>query len=290
MQQEKLLDILFNSGESVCVSPNQKAYHSVDLASLWNGDFTLMPVPEAYDQRVFTHDMKDMQLIAINPIKGFRRDENVTAYRSFLVELDDGALKDQFDYVKSIGLPFSVCCYSGSKSLHFAVTLDEDLPDEETYRLFSEWILRIVEKADQKTKNPSRSIRFAGNTRKETGKQMKLIDVRSRVSLSDLMFWLSKYPEKDPRLEYVRRNSTVAPSVEGVPVWVWNKLKDGIDESKGRNNEWFGIFMEFCKAGYEYEDIIESLQDYFTPERDFRITEWKTIAKSAYKRVGKQHG
>jgi hypothetical protein len=285
MQQKKLIELLFNEGETVCVSPNKLGYHSISQDMVWGENIKLQPPPEAFDSTVRWCHRKDIQLIAINPISGFRRDENVTAFRSFLIELDDGGLKDQFDYIKSIGLPYSVCIFSGSKSLHFAVTLNEDLPDEDTYRLYSEWLLRVVSRADQKTKNPSRSIRFAGNLRRETGKEMKIVDFRGRIPLADLMYFLSKHPDKDPRLEYVKRSVEVTAEVNGVPDWIWRKLASGIDESKGRNNEWFGIFMEFAKAGYDYESMVNILEEYFTPERDFTRREWKTIAKSACKRL-----
>lgn len=283
----KMINLMFNKGESICVSPDQYSYHSVkqedlkDQITLISSNYTILP-------RVI--GFSDINLVSLNPIKGFRKDENVTNFRSFLVEMDDGTLADQIRYIKSSGIVYSMLVYSGNKSIHVGITLDEDLPDEDTYRFFAEWILKIMSKADQKTKNPSRSIRFAGNIRKETGKEMKLLDIKKRVPLSDLMFWLSKHPDKDPRLEMMKRTFNTSPSLEGVPVWVWNKLKTGIDESKGRNNEWYCIFAEFAKAGYEYEGMIGALEEYFTPERDFKLSEWKTIAKSACKKAGKQYG
>lgn len=282
---EKFLNLLFNPGETLCVSPNKLGYHSIAESWLWNGDFKLIPPEDAYNPTPFWTSANEIQLVAINPINGFRRDENVTAFRSFLVELDEGSMKDQYDYVKDLKLPWSACVFSGNKSLHFAVTLDEDLPDEDTYRFFIEWILKIVSKADQKTKNPSRSIRFAGNLRKETGEEMKLLEMRERVKLQDLMSWLSNYPHLDPRNDIKKTSKEREnPGIHGVPMWVWKKLGEGIDESKGRNNEWFGIFMEFGNAGYPYEEVVEILEPYFTPERDFRMREWRTIAKSACKR------
>ena len=284
MDMEKLLNLLFNPEETFCVSPNKLGYHSINSMDFWNGDFKLIPPPEAYSTDPLWTCAKEIQLVALNPISGWRRDENTTAFRSFLVELDDGSLKDQHEYVKSLGLPYSACIFSGSKSLHYAITLDEDLPDEETYRFIIEWILKIVSKADQKTKNPSRSIRFAGNIRKETGKEMKLLEMKGRVKFQDLMAWLSRHPKEDPRNNIkMKTEDRENPGIMGVPLWVWGKLNNGIDESKGRNNEWFGIFREFSKAGYSCQEIIDSLEEYFVPDRDFRLSEWKTTAKSACK-------
>lgn len=281
---DKLLKLLFNPGETICVSPNKLAYHSVSQEELL-GEFILTPPPDAYRPEPIQSNLSEIQTLAINPISGFRRDENVTAFRSFLVELDDGALQEQFQYVKSLNMPYSVCVFSGSKSLHFGIVLEEDLPDENTYRIFAEWILAIVERADQKTKNPSRGIRCAGNIRKETGKEMLLLDCKERVKFMDLVNWLNQYPDKDPRLKLAARDSSGSFEIHGVPKWVWDKLNFGINEGNGRNNEWFGIFISFSRAGYSYESMIDSLQEYFVPERDFSRREWEGIAKKAAKTI-----
>ena len=95
---EKLLNLLFNRGETFCVSPNKLGYHSIHSDEFWNGEFKLIPPEDAYDPTPMWSTAKDIQLVALNPINGLRRDENVTAFRSFLVELDDGSLKDQYEY------------------------------------------------------------------------------------------------------------------------------------------------------------------------------------------------
>ena len=285
----KLLDLLFNlhSGETFCVSPNKKGYHSIKFDDL-KSNFTLISPPDAYNPAPITTDWQKIQLIAINPIVGFRRDECVTAYRSFLVELDDDSLQNQMKYVKDMGMPYSVCVFSGSKSLHFGIVLDEDLPDENTYRFYAEWILNIMSKADQKTKNPSRSIRCAGNIRVETGKEMQMLEIKERVLYYDLVAWLNNYPDKAPKIEQ-RVEGDFAFEINGIPKWIWNKLNYGIDESKGRNNEWFNIFMSFSKAGYSLESMIECLSGYFVPDRDFSRREWEGIAKKAFKKVNRQY-
>jgi hypothetical protein len=293
MEQTKasLLNLLFNKGESVCVSPSVLGYHSVTQEDLFKDKLQMTPPEDAYNNKSFYIKPEEIQLIALNPIIGFRRDENVKAYRTFLVEIDFGALKEQYEYIQSLQMPYSVCIFSGSKSLHYGIVLDEDLPDESSYRLVSEWILKIVEKADQKTKNPSRSIRFGGNVRKETGRLMKVLELKKRVRYQDLMSWLTKFPDKDPRKDrkYTSNYATDMVYTDSlqIPLWVAKKLNEGIDESRGRNNEWFGIFMEFAKNGCSYDNMIDILEPYFTPERDFSLREWKGIGKSAYKRIGR---
>ena len=87
MKQEakKFLSVLFNEGEEVCWSYDQKATYSTPQDKI----------------------DEDAQLIAINPIEGKREDMNVKGHRSILVELDVGNLGTQYEYVKRMGLPFS---------------------------------------------------------------------------------------------------------------------------------------------------------------------------------------
>ena len=120
--------------------------------------------PEKVDDIFCSFEMINM--LAINPIEGFRRDKNVTAFRSFLVELDDGKLSEQMKYVKNKNMPYSACVFSGGKSLHFVITLEEPLPSLNLYKQISKWILNVMDKADSQTSNPSRSVRFPGNLRR----------------------------------------------------------------------------------------------------------------------------
>ena len=79
------LGLLFNPGETICVSPNKFGYHSVPLTSIDQGIHLISP---REDKAPITIAEKDINLVAINPINGFRRDANVTSFRSFLVEVD----------------------------------------------------------------------------------------------------------------------------------------------------------------------------------------------------------
>lgn len=280
---KNFLNLFFKEGETICVSHNDYGYHSVSQDSL-NG--TIEQISPREDREPEYINETDICLMAINPINGFRRDENVTAYRSFMVEIDDGNLEEQMKYIKESGLPYSACIFSGNKSLHFGIVLTEDLPSEVIWRDIAEWILNILDKADPMTKNPTRSIRFPNNYRPNGKKQLQaLIEISGRVSLEELAVWLNKYPNKNPAEIRKFQKPSQAVTVDKVPLWVLNKLKYGIDESKGRNNEWFSIAMELAKAGFSDEEMIAKTQQFFTPDRDFGTREWQTILKQAYKRA-----
>lgn len=279
---QQVLNLFFNPGETICVSHNNYGYHSVSQEEI-AGTIEQISPQENREPEYITEE--DICLMAINPINGFRRDENVTSYRSFMVEMDDGTLSEQKKYIEDSGLPYSICTFSGNKSLHFGIVLEEDLPSEDIWRDVAEWILNILDRADPMTKNPTRSIRFPNNMRPD-GKKLnqKLVELKSRVTIAQLSAWLNKYPNKNPANVRVKTRTTHQKTIHGIPQWVLHKLQFGIDDSKGRNNEWFGIAMELAKVGYDDQQMIDQCSDFFVPDRDFTTREWESIMRHAYKR------
>lgn len=291
---KKLIELMFKPNESACVSYNEYGYHSVSVKNILNSEkITLIPTesscvkrkipfgPESYEH-VYTDQLTHC---ALNPIKGYRSDENVKAYRNFLIEMDTGTLKEQYEYIKKLGLPYSAVVFSGNKSLHFLVSLDVDLPSEETYRITAEWILGICTVADQKTKNPSRSIRIPGSYRTPTQKQ-RLVEIKGKTKLTDLLAWLKKNPGAAPERPEKRNVSDKDFSWRNVPEYLLRKAYN-IDRSKGRNNEWFAIACGCAIAGAPIDKTIEKLGTIFIPERGFGRKEWLTTIKSAYKKFSR---
>jgi hypothetical protein len=283
---KRFLDLLFDDDEEICVSPNQFGYESIPKKEMLMGSLYLEPNNPAKQGSVICSP-SDIQLVSINPIKGKRNDENVSAFRSFLVEMDTGNAKEQFDYINEYQLPYSACVYSGGKSLHFAVTLSEDLPSEKVWRFYDQWILNIISQADQVAKNPSRGMRMAGNIRKETGKQMKLIQTRKRIPLEDLKAWLSRFKELEPKEVEKNTITQVPEDVSFLPNWVQNDLIYGIDASKGRNNRWFSIAFVCGLHGWDEDATIGILRQFFAEERDFTVREWEMAVKSGVRTAKK---
>lgn len=286
---KKIISVLFRENEEVCVSHDEYGYHSLPLNGLEYQTVELVsPNSQIEPKTISTSEIK---LISINPVKGFRRDENVTSFRNFLIEIDSMPLADQLKYADDMLLPYSACVFSGNKSLHFAVCLDDGLPSYKVYYYYANWILRIMAKADQKTKNPTRSIRFPGAIR--DGREQKLIKIRPPIKRETLDAWLSQYPGLRPTEFDERINRPVFDQnskEKQIPTWVWSKLKYGIDKSSGRNVEWFKIASEFGKLGYETDSAIEILEQYFVSEFDFKRSEWATAIKSGIKNGHKKAG
>lgn len=275
---KQLLSLMFKPGETICVGHNKFGYHSVPLDMAINGPITLVPpadnIPTQYPKP------EELILVALNPIKGFRQDINCTAFRSFLVEMDYGPMPEQLAYVKKMGMPYSAVVFSGNKSLHFLINLSSDLPSENVYRKFSEWILSIMTLADQNTKNPSRSIRIPGAYR-EPGKKQLLVEFKGPVNTADMVAWLKKFPDNEPK-EKEKHIISENPDISKIKDWVALALKRGI-VPPDRNKQWFTIACEFAIAGYDDEETILKLERYFTEERDFKRKEWLTTLRSGFK-------
>jgi hypothetical protein len=287
---KKLLNLMFRPGEEICVSHNQFSYHSVPLSQALGDMVTLVPTTESVAKRKITLEQgtervntSQVILVALNPIEGYRSDINCKAFRNFLVEVDYGPLAAQLEYVRKLGLPYSAVVFSGNKSLHFLISLDQDLPSENAYRVLSEWILKIVTLADQNTQNPSRSIRIPGAWR-EPKKQQKLVEIRGQTRYEDLLAWLKEHPEAKPKPKE-KRKIVGQHDFSKLKQWTVDLLINGLDASKGRNKQWFSIACEFALAGYSEDDTLDILGEFFTPDRDFKEREWKTSVKSGFKYI-----
>lgn len=273
------LSLFFNKGEEISVSCDKYGYGSITQEVLTSGTpfYLNSPNTELAPKEV---TIEDIGLIAINPIVGFRRDSNVTACRSFLVEMDDGTLPEQKKYIEESGMPYSVCIYSGNKSLHFGIVLDIDLPMS-FWKVIAQWIVNILPRADQQVKNPSRSIRFPGHQRKDgKGKVQKLLEINENRIEADVFFeWLNQHEDKKPKMAIKRPKKRL--KYRRIPFGVTKQLNEGVDAS--RNSTWFSLACKMAESGYDIDYTLGHFDEYFEEELDFNKREWETCIKSAYK-------
>lgn len=276
---KKLLDLMFEPTDEICPSNSKWAYHSMPIATVLSGEVTLVSPNEKVDNQIIKTE--DLTLLAINAIKGFRNDSNVTSHRTFLYELDIGPLASQMAYIKALELPYSAAIFSGNKSIHFITVLDEPI-DEKTYGLLAKWALSIGTLFDSNCKNPSRSVRIPGAIRPETQKVQKFIELKDRVSIDSFMDWLNKYPNLKPK-EREKKPLTYEKDYEKISSWVRYQFKNGIDFSRGRNATWFSLACELFQSGYNEDEATEILEHYFVEESDFKHKEFLIAIGSAFK-------
>lgn len=186
---QQLLELLFDSHETVCSSPTVYATHSKSQFYVSTDD----------------------AFLTVNPVNGYRRVADVTAFRSFLIEVDpkqwdqlseherSQVLNFQKTYIERSGLPFSACIFSGNKSLHYLVVLDEPFRDYEDYKFYFRWLANILDEIDVQAGNAIAGVRVPGHLRQETGKLQKLEFIGRRIFKSDFLVFLEKHADSKPR-------------------------------------------------------------------------------------------
>lgn len=146
---------------------------------------------------------KDHSFFCVNPVKSERKNADVQKFRNFLFEIDEISLEEQLIHMKNKGMPCTSLAYSGNKSFHFIISLNEPVEDKEHYDFIANWIHNIIEIADKATKNPARLSRLPNAKREDTGKVQRLLFVYDRVKSEDLIEWLSQFehlmPNKKPK-------------------------------------------------------------------------------------------
>jgi hypothetical protein len=279
-----LLRLLFNSGESICVSNNAFGFHSMAMEKALEGDIELISPNESVAPIIC--NSSDLIMAALNPINGFRRDNNVTKFRSFLVELDIGTIDEQLGTIRHSGMPFSAQVFSGNKSVHTLITLEADLPDEKAYRDTANWIFNIITAADRNCVNPSRSIRIPGAYR-DNGKQQTLIgNLKNRICPTEFFTWLNKFPDRRPKAKEKKIVPPGQADFSRLSPWARIMLVKGIDfKDRGRNQTYYALAFDLAKAGFTEDKGIELLLERFVEERDFKEKELLTTITSAFRKV-----
>lgn len=278
-----LLNLAFLPGERCCPSDNKYGYHSIPVEELYAGQVTLVSPSNKVKNR--TVNTNELIFMAINPMSsGFRNDENIAAYRNFLFEIDTGTIASQLEYCKKLGMPTSCAVFSGNRSVHFLVCLDEAL-SEKSYRLLYSWALNIGTFFDKSVKVPSKSVRVPGVIRPDTGKEQKLIYKNDKVKLVDFEKWLNNYEDLRPKPRNKTNSLTNEENPDRLSPWVKSMIKNkSIDfATRGRNVTWYSVFYDFALAGYSEDNAINVLKNFFNEEHDFKEREWLDCAKSAYK-------
>lgn len=151
---------------------------TTDYKAFWNtlfdpGDWTcfasqphgtsLHPVAsEIYDSEVY---------FTINAIKPdqYRADAHVEKHRTFLFEWDNEPLEKQKEFLWQFPMPVAGMVFSGSKSIHYFVTLEEPVTAEQYTDIWKRIAAKLPPGVDKSTKNPSRLARTPGAFRHMKG-------------------------------------------------------------------------------------------------------------------------
>ncbi len=178
-----MLSKLFNIGEWIVLGKTKYDVASQPIADL--------PV-----------DKSGYQFFTLNPIMSgkTRADKHVSVFRNFLVEFDGISLEEQEKVIEESGLPYCTMTYSGSKSYHCVISLQDPCKNEEEYRDLVNWIYAAMPQADPACKNPSRFSRIVGGINVKTGLKQGGISDEERITQRELIAWLeSRCPKPVPQ-------------------------------------------------------------------------------------------
>lgn len=255
---QQFISALFNDGETTCFAKHQQG------TSVYEAD-----------------DPPGWALFfSINPLADRRLDVNCTAYRNFLIELDNVPLEEQRRLIDALGLPWTTCVFSGGKSFHFVVALDQGVtPDE--YRSFAESLHRAVAQADHSTKNPSRLSRLPWRTRPDTQLEQELVGVRRRIGRDEFAAWLKA---KDVTPAH-RRRSTKKTAIEAINQHTQRLLVMGLPEHGKRYHAIFQAAVNLCAARWPAEKTVSEILraiDFKGKDRDVRRDDVERYVRDAY--------
>lgn len=262
------LNLLFNADEYVCFAENKYGI------GVYEADCGLVTT-----------------FCGLNPFRPgtTRLDINCSAFRNFLIEIDDMPLEDQLPYVDGQRVPYSTIVYSGKKSYHFVICLADSVSVDE-YRRIARWIHKALPRIDHKTTNPSRLTRFPNVIRADTDKYQTLIYAGRRITLTELKDWLSSVTaEPVSTSSQVRAyRPCLDPSIRGRLRKSTLKLINGDWVVGDRNINVFKAACDFAQQNYTLEECVETLSSNFPfsdGEDGFSEEEFVRTVRSAYKRV-----
>lgn len=139
----------------------------------------------------------DAEKFCINPLKEWRKTENVTKIQSLLFEWDDKDVTPKQQVIKFIesGIPYTTMVYSGGKSVHVIVRFIEPIESKEWQESWWNAIAKGLNTfgiiPDIRARLIVQLSRVPGSTRENTGKVQTLISIKERVSQTRMMEWLS---------------------------------------------------------------------------------------------------
>jgi hypothetical protein len=262
---------LFDADDCVCVAKYVEGT-SLRLASTLEA----APLPWA-------------QFVAVNAFRAgtSRANRHVARHRSFLVEFDRGTPGEQTTWADAARLPWSTRVFSGRRSLHFVVTLDEPVAPED-YRQLAARLLAAMPEADQACRDPSRLTRYPDVVRVDTGKQQSILGVRERVSRAAFETWLASRVAAAKPLPVPARARPPLASRGRLRNRTLGFLAHGAE--RDRNVETFAAACDFAECGYSVSEALAHLlplQAMLSAQKDhaFPAAELRAAVANAFRTV-----
>lgn len=257
MELKDYMKCLFDEGELICASSSPKGIYVFLQDYLQPEDAFICINPLDNKDNNPTEDWHKEYLAR-------RADHNVTKFRNILVEMDKVPLERQEQHMAEIGLPYSTCTFSGNKSFHWIISLQEPLRSRPEYNRLVSRVYKAVgqDLIDPTCRNPSRFTRVPGHLREDTKQIQKLFSVQGRVSNEVLESWLmfrgaAKTEERQNEWEDITYKSTKEKDFSNLFPSTRNFLMSGTEENW--NHTLFKAAADLCRNGWDIEEAHEML-------------------------------
>lgn len=255
MSINDFFSVLFDKDESTCFSDTPKG-----TAIYWKGlvrperdaFFSINPIDWATDHKP-TESWH-------HPQKPRRCDDNVTCFRNILIEIDNLPVDEQKRYIDSINLPYSTAVFSGSKSVHYIISLQTPLTNRAEYDKLVRRVYKAVGSVDPSCKNPSRLSRVPGHMRSDTQKEQILLAVHDRMPNAFIESWLAERGVNDIESDWeeIPRIGMQNQSFSSLTAATKNFLMVGADAGKW-NMELFKAAADLCRNGWTLAEATDEL-------------------------------
>lgn len=221
------------------------------------------------------------QFFVINALSSYKNatNSNCRKLRSFLIEMDTGSLQQQERYIEGKKeLPFTTKTYSGGKSIHYIVTLEQPV-SEPQYREYWKTLRKVLRDSkgavDTSNSNPARLSRVPGAVRHDGGLEQTLIETHTRVPNDAWEKWLKTHPSN--YLLFMEQDQEVMYQKDTNKNWVLDLIQNPDRIVEGNRHR---TLVAAALSGAPEELLLELADKLGKSEREIsRIIKWANAFK-----------
>jgi hypothetical protein len=224
---------------------------------------------------------ENYEFVTINPLKECSKtaaDSNVAELKSFLFEFDTLSMNDQVRYAKKNIDKINRILFSGSKSLHIRVTIEDEPEYKEQYKYIWNLINYCLfdSKADKSCSNPARLTRAPNKLRKNGNKQERLHLSETVYNLDWRHSWENEKVQIIAKYKHEKQKTNTHELLNrNIPIEARKLLTNNFKDGERHSQIWKAIsFLKF--AGWTKEDVTPYV-------KDTGIKDWQGIINHVFR-------
>lgn len=206
---------------------------------------------------------------------------NVTSFRNFAIEFDSDTIKEQGRKLSLAKPPLSAIVFSGGKSLHTPIALEEEVTEDQYSAIFEaikQTFLKYDLKLDPQCKNPNRLTRAPFQLRIGNKVEQRLLKINRRIKNRELFDWFeaNDINWKDYIYKPKETNHVYLGAGDADDEMRWNEAVKSCTYFNGSYDiaeqwqPWIYELGKWCKA-YSLDETLAltwALRDYNHPDKN----------------------